>query len=367
MNDRKRASDAYGKFGKQKGDPASSPEPSGNFKGFLKTGTSGSPYRRAAKLLLLLGKEQASAILGHLQQEEIEKITLEIAGIKRIEKEEARHLLEEFGKAAGEAAAVKGGVDVARAMLSRAFGEERGTQILGKVVPFGGEKPFSFLEDIESQQIFMLLRRESPAVIAIVLSFLSGRKSGELLKMLSPTLQVETVRRLGRMSEVAPSVVASVEASVRERLHAQGRMVTEEIDGQAALAGILKQMDFREGERIIGTLDAADPKLGEEISRRLFTAEDLLRVADRDMQRILRDFEDREIALLLKGEREEICGKLLDNISERRRELVRTERELLGKVRRSETDRSRQDFLEYVRRLIERGEVVLAGGENPLV
>jgi flagellar motor switch protein FliG len=213
----------------------------------------------------------------------------------------------------------------------------------------------------------MLLRKESSSVISIVLSFLSGKKAGEIIKMLSPVMQVETVRRLGRMKDVSPSVVASIEGKVRERLHAQGRQVTEEIDGQSALANILKQMDFREGERIIESLDDPGSSLKKEIAKRLFTGEDLLRIGDRDMQRILRDFEDREIALLLKGSTSAIEEKLVSNVSDRRKELIRSEREMLGQLRRSEIDRSRQDFLEYVRKLIERGEVVLADGENPLI
>jgi flagellar motor switch protein FliG len=169
------------------------------------------------------------------------------------------------------------------------------------------------------------------------------------------------------MKDVSPSVVASIEGKVRERLHAQGRQVTEEIDGQSALANILKQMDFREGERIIESLDDPGSSLKKEIAKRLFTGEDLLRIGDRDMQRILRDFEDREIALLLKGSTSAIEEKLVSNVSDRRKELIRSEREMLGQLRRSEIDRSRQDFLEYVRKLIERGEVVLADGENPLI
>jgi flagellar motor switch protein FliG len=376
MKDPKRAAKAYGRFEKKSGNPDPKQKTKGEdgsfpreteIRGFLKTGTEGNPFRKAAKLLLLLGKDQAAAILSHFEQVEIEKITLEIAGIKRIEKEEAKLLLESFGKAASGAVAVSGGVNVAKAMLNRAFGAEKGAKILGKVVPFGGEKPFAFLEDIEGQQIFMLLRKESSSVISIVLSFLSGKKAGEIIKMLSPVMQVETVRRLGRMKDVSPSVVASIEGKVRERLHAQGRQVTEEIDGQSALANILKQMDFREGERIIESLDDPGSSLKKEIAKRLFTGEDLLRIGDRDMQRILRDFEDREIALLLKGSTSAIEEKLVSNVSDRRKELIRSEREMLGQLRRSEIDRSRQDFLEYVRKLIERGEVVLADGENPLI
>jgi flagellar motor switch protein FliG len=377
MSDPKRAAMAYGRFGKtekpgkegnvEKDKEQSPSDESSSLRGFLKKGIAGNPYRKAAKLLLLLGKEQAARILAHFSTDEIEKITREIAGIKRIDKEEAKLLLDQFGKAEDKAKAVSGGVEVARSMLEKAFGRDKGDALLEKVIPFGGEKPFSFLEEIESQQIFLLLRRESAAVIAIVLSFLSRKKSGEIVKMLSPSLQVETVRRLARMERVSPSVVASIEMKLQERLHAQGRVVTEEVDGQAVLASILKQMNFREGERILDTLGEGDVALKEQISKRLFTVEDLLRISDRDMQRVLRDFEDREIALLMTEQNDEVKEKLFSCISDRRKLFVQSELEILGPLRRDEVDKARNDFLAYVRRLVERGEIVLSDDHNPLI
>jgi flagellar motor switch protein FliG len=378
MNESQRAARAYKRFnteketGREPEKPVvkkkNSPEiSSGDFHGFIKRGNAGNPYRKAAKLLLLLGKEQAATVLGHLSEEEIEKITAEIAGIRRIEKAEAELLLDSFGKAAREASAVNGGPEVAREMLTRAFGSDKCDAVIGKVIPFAGQKPFSFLEDLEGQQIFLLLRKESAAVIAIVMSFLTKRKGGELLKMLSPSLQVETVQRIGRLKEVSPSVVASIENSLQERLRAQGAVVTEELDGQNALAAILKQMDFREGERIIDTISVSDPRLKNDISKLLFTAEDLLRIHDLAMQRVLRDFEEREIALVLKGCPEDIVQKLLSNISDRRKMLVRSEQELLGAVRKSDVEKARSGFLDYVRKQIEGGEIILSGDDNPLV
>ncbi|WP_020614238.1 flagellar motor switch protein FliG [Sediminispirochaeta bajacaliforniensis] len=377
MSDPKRAAKAYGRFGKtekpgkegnaEKDKGQSHSDENSSLQGFLKKGITGNPYRKAAKLLLLLGKEQAARVLSHFSTDEIEKITREIAGIKRIDKEEAKLLLDQFGKAEDKVKAVSGGLDVARSILEKAFGRDKGDALLEKVIPFGGQKPFSFLEEIESQQIFLLLRRESAAVIAIVLSFLSRKKSGEIVKMLSPSLQVETVRRLGRMERVSPSVVASIEMKLQERLHAQGQVITEEVDGQAVLASILKQMNFREGERILDTLGEGDVALKEQISKRLFTVEDLLRISDRDMQRVLRDFEDREIALLMKEQNDAVKEKFFSCISDRRKLFVQSELEISGPLRRDEVDKARNDFLAYVRGLVERGEIVLSDEHNPLV
>lgn len=356
MDDRKRAAGAYEK----------AQQPS-MMEGFLKKGLTGDPYRRAAKLLLLLGKEQAAQVLRHFNPEEIEKITRQIAGIKRIEKSEAETLLQEFGAAEKQVSAGKGGADVARQMLIRAFGDERGGEIISRVLPFGGEEPFSFLEDIEGSQIFMLLRKESAAVIAIVISYLSKNKSGEIIKMLSADLQVETLRRLGRMKEVSPSVVASIETKLRERLHRQGVQVTEELDGSERLAAILKHMDFRRGEELLEDIDPAGSGIGKKVSEKLFTMADIVRLEDLDLQRVLRDYDEGELARILKGCDEAVEEKLLANISDRRKTLVRSERELLGPMRRSEVDELIRDFLHYLRDGITRGDLRLIDPDNPVV
>ncbi len=329
--------------------------------GFLKTGFG---HKKAAKLLLLLGKEQASVVLTHLSQEEIEKVTGEIAKIKRIEKPEAEKILEEFGDIAGKIKAnPKGGVETAREMLTASMGKEKADEILGKVHPYSGDRPFAFLNEMDYQQIMLLLRKEPVHVMSIVISYLAPNKASQVLESLPPEAQQQTVKRIARMGQVSPEVLSSVEESLRERIRTQGKVITEEIDGQAVLADILKHMPLQDENRILDNLHGQNSNLADEIRERLFSVESVLEIPDKQLQGLLQKYPDRDIATILKGKSEELEEKILRNVSQRRQEFIRGEREHLGPMRRTEVDKVSKDFMNYVRSQAEQGEVTLERDE----
>lgn len=329
--------------------------------GFLKTGFG---HKKAAKLLLLLGKEQAATVLKHLSQEEIEKVTGEIAKIKRIERPEAEKILAEFGDITGQIAAnPRGGVDTARDMLKASFGKEKAAEILKKVHPYSGDRPFAFLNDMDYQQIMLLLRKEPVHVMSIVLAYLQPAKASQVLESLPPEVQQQTVKRIARMGEVSPEVLSSVEESLRERIRKQGKMISEEIDGQSVLADILKHMSMQDENRILDKLHGQSSSLADEIRQKLFSIESVLEIPDKQLQEILQKYPDRDLATILKGKPEELEEKILRNVSQRRKEFIRSEREHLGPMRRSEVEKVTRDFMTFVRSLAEQGEVTLQRDE----
>ncbi len=325
--------------------------------GFLKTGYG---HKRAAKLLLLLGIEQASGILKHLSTEEIEKITGEIARIKRIDRDEAKKILGEFGTVANEIVATpRGGVQVARDILESSLGREKAEEILEKLSPYTDQKPFAFLNDLEYQQIMLLLRKEPVHVVSIVISYLNPDRASQVLESLPPLDQSQVVRRIAGLGRVSPEVLSSIEDSLRERIRTQGRVVTEDINGRNVLADILKHLPLQEEDRILDSLKDRNDDLAEEIRERLFSIDSILEIPDQQLQRVLQQYPDRDLAIILKGKGKEVEGKLLRNVSERRGEFIRGERESLGPMKRSEVDRSTKDFLLHIRSRVEEGEIVL--------
>src|SRR6056297_132872 len=329
--------------------------------GFLKTGFG---HKKAAKLLLLLGKEQAAVVLKHLSQDEIEKVTGEIAKIKRIEKAEAEKILEEFGDISGKITAnPRGGVETAREMLTSSFGEDKANEILGKVHPYSGNRPFAFLNDMDYQQIMLLLRKEPVHVMSIVLSYLVPNKASQVLESLPPEVQQQAVKRMARMGQVSPEVLSSVEESLRERIRTQGKVITEDIDGQAVLADILKNLPLQDENRILDNLHEENSSLADEIRERLFSVESVLEIPDKQLQELLHKYPDRDIATILKGKTEELADKVLRNVSQRRQQFIRSEREQLGPMKRSEVDRVTKDFMAFIRSQAEQGEVTLERDE----
>jgi len=350
-------------------------EPVPGMQGLVKTvAAKESKYRKVAKLLIVIGQKEASEILSKLDPEQIEAITKEIARIKTVSKEEGEAILQEFRNLFSEAlnyrgklGKERGGVDVARELLYTAFGTEQGEKLLRRAVPDAIENPFQFLEDFSGEQISFLLKDETTPVLAMVLSWLSPQKAAECIKSLPAERRLDVVKRLAKMGKTSPEVVEKVAEVLRERAHKIGKTDTTEVDGKAALAAILRYAEPSLGDAILEDLEEINPDLSRKIKEKLYTLDDVIRCEDRVLQEKLRTMEDRDIALLLKGQKPEFIDKIKSNLSANRRSLIEEERELLGPVPRKETESVVQDFLAWFRQGREAGTILLTDDQDVLL
>ncbi len=316
-------------------------------------------YRTVAKFLLILGKEEAAKILKHFSKDEIEDISREIAQIKKIDNAEAAQLLSEFGVAGRKGRSFRAGSETAKSMLTAAFGENRAKQILGRVMPETRERPFRFLADLDQEQIQLLLKNETMPTISIILPHLPPQKASKVLQSLPPDLQRETIRRIAKLKKVDPDVIVRIEGVLKERIRTQGRVITEEIDGREALANILKYLDYSQEEKILEELADVDPELSQDVKDRLFTIEIVFNIEDAELQSILRDYDDEEIAVILKAKEPRIQERILSNLSTRRQEMVKDEVLRLGKMRKSDVDGATKDFVDYLVDLDDQGKITI--------
>ncbi|HRY54660.1 MAG TPA: flagellar motor switch protein FliG [Spirochaetia bacterium] len=329
----------------------------------LKTGTD-SGLAKAAKFLLLLGTEEAAKVVSHLGPEEVEAVSREILKVRSIDAIEANEVLAEFGwlvKTKGWT--IEGGPETAEKMLAAAFGPERARALLRKAAP-EALRPFRFLNDFEPKDLQIILKDESPQVLAVILPYLEPKRASGLLERLPEELRIELVKRVARLEKVSPEVLRQVEEGLKERIRRIGTMSGEELDGKAALAGILRHVDPRLEARVLEALEEESPELSRNVRERLFTLEDVLRVPDRYLQEALRDFQERDVALVLKGRDDEFKEKLLRNVSSNRRSLIVDEYSLLGAVRREDADEAARELLSYLKRAWEDGDLALEGEDD---
>lgn len=333
--------------------------------GFLKTGRGGPGIKKAAKLLVLLGKSEASAILRHMSEAEIELLTEEIARLGRIDQEEGESLLKEFQQTR-KSLTHAGGPDTALRILTAAFGGDKAAKLLRKVVPEAVEQPFSFMHELEYHQIITLLKGESPQVVSLVLSYLDPAKAGSVLESFPKDLQVTIARRMAKLEKVDPQVLSSLDYVLKERVHNLGKVVTEKVEGKQVLATILKNLSPDKNSLILDSLDREQPELASQIRDQLFTMEDLVRVRSRDLADILREYDDKEIAIILKGKSEEFTQAMQSALSNRRNEEIGYISAELGRIPRTEVNELTADLLNRVREKVEAGDIVLPGNSEYL-
>jgi flagellar motor switch protein FliG len=345
--------------------PASPPLPAApQGDGLIKKVSVDRGFRKVAKFLILLGQEDAAKVMRHLKPDELEGIVREISTIKSIEKVEADAILEEFRSLIDRGAlSPRGGSDTAQEILESAFGKEKGQAILKKAVP-GTDRPFAMLSECDATQVLILLKDESPHVMAIVLPHLAPKVASEVLVRLPEGQRTETVRRMAKLNKISPEVVAGIEEGLRKRIESVGKIEEAEVDGVSALASILRYVDLDFEEGILDSLEDERPELVDSIKDKLFTLDDILLVRRNDLSEQLRPLADKDIALILKGKSDEFREKLLASVSRDRRRLIEDEYEILGSVKRSDADAATREFLSRLKRLHEDGDITLEDDED---
>jgi len=339
-----------------------------------KAGVTPSKYRRAAQFMVLIGSDEASKIFSKLDPDQVEAISKEIVTLKAITAKEAENVLEEFrsllSSPYGYSGTSSGGIEQARRLLYAAFGPEKGETMLVKAVPDAAENPFDFLLEFSGEQLSLLFRDESPAACAMVFSRLPSKLSAEVLANTSPERKLEIVKRIAKLKDTSPEVIARAAAAIKEKARhfgQSGAKAGEEIDGKGVLTAILKHSDIAFSGQLLDGLEKSDPSLSKEMKDRLYTLEDVADAADRPIQEKLRSMDDKEIALLLKGRSEPFTQKIMWNISSARADRIKEESEIMGAVPKIEAEAAAREFLSWFRQSLDEGRILMLSDKDVLL
>jgi len=277
--------------------------------------------------------------------------------------EEATAVLAEF-QSLVDKAREEGGVDTARNILSKAFGDKKAEAMIEKSIPFAEGKPFEYLAGVDSERIGFLLHDESPAVQTLVLSQIEPKSAAAVISKMDAAQKKEIILRLAKMQPVAPVVIENIDKALHEKMLAQNTENSENLDGRSALAQILKKMDPSAEQNVIASLSEQDPDLGADLRQRLFTEEDVIGADDRSVQKILHDMADGEIALLIAGKDDAFRAKVLANVSKTRGDGILEEEQIRKPMRRSDCEKITSQFYAVLRRAWEEGRLTVKGRDD---
>lgn len=320
-----------------------------------------SPYRKVAKFLLLIGVDEAAKVMAKLTEAQTEKVVLELASIRRVDKDEAAIVLAEFESLLAQAREPEGGVATARSILEAAFGSERADAMLKRAVPNFAGKPFDYLDGIEPDRLARIIEDELPAVKALVLSQLKPKLAADVIRGMGDAEKSEVVLRLAKLKAIDPEVLRRVDDAIREKVESVRAPSSDSIDGRSALASILKHMDVSSEKSILVGLSDSDPDLGKDLRERLFTIDDVVNASDKFLQETLRGLSDHDLAALIAGKDDTFRDKILSNVSRSRGAIVLEEESVISPVTRAESERVTGAFFSTMRRAWENGEFFIAG------
>ena len=317
-----------------------------------------SVYRRVAKFLLIIGVDEAAKILPHLTEEQTEKIIPEIASIRSVSPEETRQILEEF-ETLLKNAREGGGIDTAREILRKAYGEKKAKELIDKSVPFPLEKPFEYLNDIDNERINLLLKEESVQVKALILSHLNPKKAASVINLMDSKEKSEVAFRLLKLEPVSPEVIKNLDEVLHKKVLLQNSQRTNSLDGKKILAEILKKMSFSTENSILSKISTEEPSLANDLRERLFTVDDVINSDDRFVQETLMMYSNYEIACLVYKREEKFTKKIFQCISQGRVSQVQEELNINQTFLKSECDKIYSKFLNTLRNAFEEGKLFI--------
>jgi len=326
--------------------------------------------QKAANFLIFLGPERSSRIFKHLNESEIEQLTLEIANVRKVSGDQADEIFKEFYQMALASQYIaQGGIDYAREVLEKALGGEKAMEIISRISASLQVRPFDFARKTEPSQLLNFIQSEHPQTIALVLAYLEPEKSSIILSALPPERQSEVARRIARMDNTSPEAVKEVERVLEKKLSSVIPQEVSEAGGVKSLVEILNRVDRATEKTIMEALEVQEPELAEEVKRLMFVFEDIVTIDDRSIQRILREVESHDLGLALKGASEEVSAKIFGNMSKRAAEMLREDIEFMGPVRLRDVEEAQQRIVNIIRKLEEAGEIVVArgGGDEIIV
>jgi len=316
---------------------------------------------RAAALLVALGPEIASEILRYLDEDSIEKITVEIARIDRLSIEEKEDLIGEFLIALKkERRSLHAGEKTALDLLEKTFGIDKANEILHKVSARDVRGEFEFLRELEPELLAKLLKEEMPQTIAVAMTYLPPSISAGILRALPSETAKTVALRMARLDSVSPEAVVEIARGLKRRYKTFLQQNVHVRDGGVnSLINIINNMSYDEEKRLLNQLDGVLPDVTKEIRNRIISFENVVNLSNRDMRVLIDEIkDDRLIARALKGAGDDIRFKFIRNMSQNRATDVITEMDSIGSLRLTEVEECRSFIMEIMRNLYDSGEIV---------
>ena len=321
-----------------------------------------SGLRKAAVVLVQLGRERSAGVLATMRDGEVEQLTAEIARLDSIDVETVQQVMDEFEELlVAHRYYTRGGFTFAREVLEASVGPEKARAILERLTASLSEMPFQFLRRADPRQITTFVQDEHPQTIALVLSHMGSEQAAVVLGALAPTLQSDVAHRIAVMERTSPETVKLVESVLEKKLSS---VLTQpgdgaDVGGLRLLVDIINRSDRTTERLILEALEQRDPDLAELVRSQMFMFEDILNLDDKAVQLVLRQVEVADLATALKGVREEVRDKVRRNMSERAAENLDDEISLLGPVRLKLVEEAQAKVVQAIRSLEESNQIVI--------
>ncbi len=327
------------------------------------------PEQKAAAVVVALGADKASLIYKYLGEEEVERLTVEVAKMGRMDSEQMEYALDDFYKTClTQKVVTDGGLEYARSVLEKAYGEATASELLSKVTKFLKNRSFEFIRKADSKSLYSVLQHERPQTIALVLSYTDSEQAASVIAGLPDDKKIAVVESIATMESASPEAIKLVESGLRKKFDNILTTDFTTIGGIDYIADVMNHMDRSSEKAIFDEMGKENPDLADTIRKKMFVFEDILGMDDRSVQRFVRDCDIKDLVYALKNASPDMTALFYRNMSSRMSETIRSDLEITTNVRLRDVEEAQQRIVNIIRRLEEMGELITnKGGKDDIV
>jgi len=328
-----------------------------------------SKIEKLALLMIALGPEAASTLLKRFDSKDSESICKKIGDFPIVDQELKECVLDEFSELIESSVNSNlGGLNFAQKTLELAHGDFKANNMMNRIAPV--RDSLEFMDDIkemDSGQIYNVLRFEQPQTIAFVLANVDADKGSEVLQLMPPNIQEQVVERVGAMETTPMDQIEVVANTLGARVGKKGQSPRIKTGGVKSAADLLNWFDKEEGKELLKSIEKRNPKLGGSIRQRMFRFEDLVRLSPGDISKITKEVDQDDLVVAMKNASAELKKVIYTTMSKRAVEALEEQLSFLGPKRLSEIESAQDRVIQIVRELEEDEEIILDTGGSDIV
>ncbi len=317
--------------------------------------------QKAALLLIALNVDTASQVFKYMEPTDVEAISAEISKVKNIPSHVVEQVIDDYHDlVTAREYVLEGGIDFAQQILEKSFGLAKAMEVIEKVKNLTTLHGFDVLKKADSTQLVNFLNKEHPQTIALILSHLSPDQTAEALIELPEDIRVDVVYRIATLGKISPQTLTQIEKVVDDLAGFSINQTMGQLGGTKSVANILNRINISMNKELIAAIEEKDEDVAFEIKRLMFLFDDIIHLQDRDIQRILKEVDRKDLALSLKVADDRVQEKIFTNMSERAADLLKEELQFMGPVRLKEVEAAQGRIVDQIKKLEEQEEVTIS-------
>lgn len=321
-----------------------------------------SGLRKSAVLMMAVGEVVARKLLQNLEEDEVQRVSEEIASLDSIHPDVSRSVLIEFHELATSHLFVsQGGLAYATKLLIDTFGKQRAEDLLTLMrrAQEAGHGDLAMLQKVDPQQLGKFLDAEHPQTVALVLAHLDPRQGSQVLDSLREEQSVAAIQRLAEMRQFSPEMAQRVAFILHRRLETISDPHRKSYSGFKAVADLLNRVNSESAKKILDKVEESSPEVAVQVRHLMFTFADLISVPPSSMRDIIAQIDKKRLAIALKNCSADLRTQIFRSMSGRAVEMLKEDMEVMGPVRSKDIALAQQEILALARRLEEEGKIIL--------